>query len=107
MSSEWSGEERREYCRLCKEDTNRSIKSACTKARISMYLTGTLLAFILGLTSLTWSAKSDVDNQKEILREIRVEQKSIAKDLNKITEFIELLKEGKISTDRRDNHRSN
>jgi len=96
MTSEWTGDERREYCKICKQSTNELIKSACTKARIAMWLSGMLLIVCITATGISYSAKADVANQKEILTEIRKEQKTISHDLSQIAEFVNLLKAGKI-----------
>lgn len=108
QTTEWTGNERREFCKLCKQSTNDAVRSACSKAKISMWMSGLLVVTCLGLSAIAWSAKSDVSNQKEILTEIRREQKSISKDMNKVAEFIELLKEGKIVVhEHRERNRSN
>jgi len=96
----WTGSERREFCMLCQKSMEEKInsmgKSACTKARIAMWLSGLLVVICFAATGISYSAKADVANQKEILSEIRKEQKVISHDLNQIAEFVNLLKAGKI-----------
>lgn len=83
-------------CKLCKEGLEGKIDAACRKARWAFGAAFSLLAAVLALSGIAWSARSDVSNQKELLVEVRKEQKQMAEDLNRIAEFVDLLKKGKI-----------
>ena len=96
----WTGEERREFCKLCKSDSDLRSNTACSKSKTAMWVSVTfavvLVPICFGLSAIAWSAKSDVANQKETVQEIAKEQKEMAKNLNTIAEFVKLLKEGSL-----------
>jgi len=48
------------------------------------------------LSGIAWSAKTEVENQKEIVTDIRTTQLKIKDDLTTVVGFIKLLQDGKI-----------
>lgn len=103
----WAGSDRKEYCKLCKRDTERSVKNAEKMGENAVKISLTLLVICFVLSGIAWSAKSDVRNfrissQKDMMyfnlkvQEINRDQKKIKRDLAKIAEFVDLLKQGKI-----------
>ena len=95
--SEWAGEERREYCKLCKQGTNERINELGNKISNSNRLAMGLLVVCFILSGIAWSAKSDVEHQKEIISDIRTTQLKIKDDLTTVVGFLKLFQEGKIS----------
>ena len=100
----WTGNERRAYCELCKEGTDKGIKSACKKASIAIKLTGGLVVICFILSGIAWSAKSNVANQKEKVDKIHDRQEGMAEDLSAIAEFVNLLKNGNVNLPYRHDH---